>query len=259
MHYKLTIAEGMHRQCRARELLDCALIQDGGKIASLMNTSVKGPREALHSVLLSKARVEALTDGIFAIAMTLLVLDLKVPDLPKSVPAHELFRHIGQEAPVFLGFFFSFLYCGLLWFFHHLAMHFFRHMQAALVWLNLLFLMSVSVLPFSCALLGHFGFNRAVLEIYFANLLLAALLLLLQWLFARRRKLMNDEDPEAVKAMGRRLIVFPVALTAGMLAGLYRPEAGLYAMVLVLLTLRVWQRRFLAKRVPATGPSLSAS
>jgi uncharacterized membrane protein len=224
-----------------------------------MNASLKGPRESLHSVLLSKGRVEALTDGIFAIAMTLLVLELKVPDLPRSVPAHELLRHLRQEAPVFLGFFFSFLYCGLLWFFHHLAMHFFRHMQAALVWLNLLFLMSISILPFSCAMLGRFSLNSAVLEIYLGNLFLAALLLLVQWIFARKRKLISEDDPRAVKAMQLRLAAFPVATGTAMLAGLYRPAAALYTMMFVLIAFRLWGKRSMNREVKATGPSLSAS
>src|SRR6185312_10886892 len=100
--------------------------------------------------------MEALTDGIFAIAMTLLVLELKVPELPKSVSTSELLQSLRHEGPAFISFMVSFLYCGVLWMMHHLAMHFIRHIQIGLVWLNLLFLMSISVLPFSCALLGHF-------------------------------------------------------------------------------------------------------
>ena len=99
--------------------------------------------------------MEALTDGIFAIAMTLLVLELKVPDLPKSASSSELLERIGHEAPAFFSFFVSFLYCGLLWVMHHLAMHFVRHLQIAVVWLNLLFLMSISIMPFSCALRSY--------------------------------------------------------------------------------------------------------
>src|SRR5436305_13171710 len=128
---------------------------------SPMSTSPLSIRKLLHSILLSKGRMEALTDGIFAIAMTLLVLELKVPDLPKSVDASQLLESIGHEAPAFFSFSVSFLYCGLLWVMHHLAMHFVRHLQIALVWLNLLFLMSISVMPFSCALLGHFLLNLA--------------------------------------------------------------------------------------------------
>jgi uncharacterized membrane protein len=224
-----------------------------------MSTSLnRPPRDLLQKVLLSKGRVEALTDGIFAIAMTLMVLELKVPDLPRSVSSHELLRRLGEEGPVFVSFFFSFTYCGLLWFFHHLAMHFFRHMQVALVWLNLLFLMAISVLPFSCALLGHLIRNSAALEIYFGNLFLAALLLLMQWVFARKRKLINEDDPRAVRAMALRLTAFPVALAAGMLATLYQPASGFYAMILVLLAFRIWHK-IQTRKEAAAIPSQSAS
>ena len=59
--------------------------------------------------------MEALTDGIFAIAMTLLVLELKIPDLPRRVDTSELLQKIGEEGPAFFSFMISFLYCGLLW------------------------------------------------------------------------------------------------------------------------------------------------
>jgi hypothetical protein len=98
-----------------------------------MSTPPLSARKLIHSILLSKGRMEALTDGIFAIAMTLLVLELKIPDLPKSTSTSGLLESIGHEAPAFFSFFVSFLYCGLLWVMHHLAMHFVRHLQIALV------------------------------------------------------------------------------------------------------------------------------
>src|SRR5438132_3168531 len=142
------------------------------------------PTRLIHSMLLSKSRMEALTDGIFAIAMTLLVLELRVPDLPRPVSSSALLHAIGLEKAALIGFTVSFLYCGVLWLLHHLAMHFVRHLQAALVWLNLLFLMMISILPFSCALLGKYPSALAAMEIYFGNLLLASVLLAAQWLLA---------------------------------------------------------------------------
>jgi uncharacterized membrane protein len=129
----------------------------------------------------------------------------------------------------------------------------------ALVWLNLLFLMAISVLPFSCALLGHLIRNRAALEIYFGNLFLAALFLLLQWVFARKRRLINEDDPLAARAMGLRLTAFPVALAAGMLATLYQPITGFYAMTLVLLAFRIWHKARTRKEASASSPSQTAS
>jgi uncharacterized membrane protein len=187
--------------------------------------------------------MEALTDGIFAIAMTLLVLELKVPDLPKSASSSELLQNIRHEAPAFFSFMVSFLYCGLLWVLHHLAMHFIRHLQIALVWLNLLFLMSISVMPFSCGLLGHFLRNSAAQEIYFGNMFAAAALLATQWLIAKKKKLINEEEPQKSQLMGQQIFFFPVALGAAMAAVHFiNPQAGFYALAIVLVALRLWQR-----------------
>ena len=187
--------------------------------------------------------MEALTDGIFAIAMTLLVLELKVPDMPKHAGAGELLHKIGEEMPELFSFFVSFLYCGLLWVLHHLGMHFIRHLQIAMVWLNLMFLMSVSVMPFSCGLLGHFLHNRAAQEIYYGNMFLAATLLAAQWLLAKKKKLIHDDDPRASRAMEQRIMSFPVALGAAMAASYFSPLWGAYAFIFVILALRAWQRK----------------
>lgn len=213
-------------------------------------TQSSSPRKILHSILLSKGRMEALTDGIFAIAMTLLVLELKAPDLPKSTGAWELLNKIGDEAPAFFSFLVSFLYCGLLWVLHHLAMHFIRHLQVAVVWLNLLFLMSISLMPFSCGLLGHFLHNRAAQEIYFGNMFVAAALLAAQWLVAKKKGLINQEDPIAARLMGQRLMFFPIALPVAMVAVYFNPLAGSWAFAAVLILLRLWQKR--AHRSQAT-------
>lgn len=217
-----------------------------------MSTPPTSIRKLLHSILLSKGRMEALTDGIFAISMTLLVLELKVPDLPKSVSTSELLHKIGEEAPAFFSFMVSFLYCGLLWVLHHLAMHFVRHLQIALVWMNLLFLMSVAIMPFSCALLGHFLRNRAAQEIYFGNLFVAAALMALQWMVAKKKKLINEDDPRASRAMGQQIMFFPVALGAAMVAAYFKPQAGFWALAVVLLGLRLWQR--ISHRNQLTNP-----
>jgi uncharacterized membrane protein len=223
----------------------CQIVRSNGVHYNLnpMSTPPVSARSLIHSILLSKGRMEALTDGIFAIAMTLLVLELKIPDLPKSASPSELLHSIGHEAPALFSFMVSFLYCGLLWVLHHLAMHFVRHLQIALVWLNLLFLMSISLMPFSCGLLGHFLRNTAAQEIYFGNMFVAAALLALQWLVAKKKKLINEDDPRKSQLMGQQIIFFPMALGAAIVAVHFiNPQAGFYALAIVLLGLRFWQR-----------------
>jgi uncharacterized membrane protein len=196
--------------------------------------------------------MEALTDGIFAISMTLLVLELRVPDLPKPVTSAALLHAIGTEKAAFIGFAASFAYCGVLWVLHHLAMHFVRHLQAALVWLNLLFLMMIAVLPFSCGLLGRYGSLTGAIEIYFGNLFLASALLAAQWRLARKRKLIMDNDPLAAFVMGTRIMMLPPALAAAMLTAVYRPWLGFYAMLFVMLGMRMWTRREFRRKQAAT-------
>jgi uncharacterized membrane protein len=209
-----------------------------------MSTPPLSARKLIYSILYSKGRMEALTDGIFAIAMTLLVLELKVPDLPKSASATELLNKIREEGPSLFSFLISFLYCAQLWVMHHLAMHFVRHLQIALVWLNLVFLMSISTMPFSCGLLAHFLRNRAAQEIYFANMFVAAALLAAQWLLARKKKLINEDDPQASALTGQQIVFFPLALGAALVASYFNPLAGSYALIFVVLALRIWQRRW---------------
>ncbi|HEU4413767.1 MAG TPA: TMEM175 family protein [Candidatus Angelobacter sp.] len=222
-----------------------------------MNTPTVSPRKLIHSLLLSKGRMEALTDGIFAIAMTLLVLELKVPEMPKSAGASELLRRIGEQGPEFLSFVISFMYCGVLWLMHHLAMHFVRHLQIALVWLNLVFLMSISVMPYSCGLLGHFVHNRAAQEIYYGNMFLAAALLALQWLVAKKKKLLNEDDPRTARALAQQIIFFPTAVGMAMAATLFSPTAGSYAFLIALVALRLWQKKKFSE--PAPTPASPSS
>jgi uncharacterized membrane protein len=222
-----------------------------------MTTAPSSVRNILHGILLSKGRMEALTDGIFAIAMTLLVLELKSPDLPKSTSPQELLSKIGEEAPAFFSFLMSFLYCGLLWIMHHLAMHFVRHLQIALVWLNMLFLMSISIMPFSCGLLGHFLRNRVAQEVYFGNMFVAAALLAVQWLVAKKKNLLNEDDPVACRLLGQRVMIFPAALAAGMAVAYFKPLAGSYAFAIVMLLFRFWQRK--AYRAQITSPGSPSS
>jgi TMEM175 potassium channel family protein len=218
-----------------------------------MSSPPTSVRKIIHSMLLSKGRMEGLTDGIFAIAMTLLVLELKVPDLPKSTGSQELLHKIAEELPAWFSFIISFLYCGLLWVLHHMVMHFIRHLQIALVWLNLLFLMSISVMPFSCALLGHFLHNRAAQEIYYGNMFVAAALLAAQWLVAKRKKLLNEDDSYRMRLIGQQIMFFPLAIGAGMVAAYFNPLSGSYAFAFVLLALRIWQRKWHRDRAASPG------
>ena len=128
--------------------------------------------------LVPKHRLEALADGVFAIAMTILVLEVKVPELQDHRSAQELLVHLRHLVPTLLAYFFSFLFLGLFWVWHHRLASKLSHLDVPLLGLNLVFLALVSFFPFAAGVLGRYPTNPATLMIYLPTI---GLLLLTQW------------------------------------------------------------------------------
>ncbi len=101
-------------------------------------------------------RMEALSDGVFAIVMTLLVIELSVPLISKLKAAEELGGMLTEMWPKFLAFAVSFLVLGILWSIHHFQFHFIKRSNGMFTWINILFLLSVALIPFSTALIGEY-------------------------------------------------------------------------------------------------------
>ena len=105
---------------------------------------------------MEKSRIAALVDGIFAVAMTLLVLDLKLPEGVKMSSDAEVWGHLLELTGRFSTYTLSFIVLGAFWIGHHFLFHFVRKVSRGLLWLNLLFLLLITLLPFSTNLLsGH--------------------------------------------------------------------------------------------------------
>jgi uncharacterized membrane protein len=140
---------------------------------------------------LSKSRIEALSDGVFSIAMTLLVLKLEVPELMHHSSNEAMLQQLLALTPAFVTYVVTFLIAGGYWFLHHLTFHFIRHVDGVLVWINLIFLMLVSLLPFSAGLMGHLLVHPVSQLFYYGNQLALALVLNLHWHYARRKGLLG--------------------------------------------------------------------
>jgi uncharacterized membrane protein len=116
----------------------------------------------------NKQRLEAFSDGVFAIVITLLILDIKIPDVqPGALPA----ALVGL-VPQLLTYILSFFIVGLYWHLHHQAAAQIKLIDEPFVWLNLVWLLFVSVLPFPTALLGRYPLQPIPLTIYGINLIL---------------------------------------------------------------------------------------
>ncbi len=168
---------------------------------------------------LSKGRLEALTDGVFAIVLTLLVLDIRVPEIPPAMVSEELMTRLFLLWPKILGYAISFVILGVYWVGHHAIFHYIRRSDRVLLWLNMFFLMAVAFVPFSAALFSAYGRQPTAVRIYGYNQLAAGLCLYAQWWHATRghRLVDHDLDRRVIRAAGVRILTAP-ALYLGAIA-----------------------------------------
>jgi uncharacterized membrane protein len=161
-------------------------------------------RIAGHSV----ERLAALSDGVFAIAMTLLVLDLRVPASESVHQQRDLWRALITMSPRFVMFGMSVMTLGIFWVGQQTQFNHLRRSDRDLSWIHIAFLGLVSLTPFSTALLGEYTRYRAALLVYWINILLLGATLYWSWVCALGSGLVKEDlSPEISQAVKRRIIV----------------------------------------------------
>ena len=146
--------------------------------------------------VISKSRLETLIDGVFAIAMTILVLDLKIPELTNRVSTAELARELARQTPTFLSYFLSFVVLGGFWYRHNQQYRHYRAISAGMLVLHLVQLAAAASVPFCAALLGRYGSNPLAMVVYLACLLVYVSASYATWIVAKRSRLMNPDLTE---------------------------------------------------------------
>jgi uncharacterized membrane protein len=160
------------------------------------------------------SRLLALSDGVFAIAMTLLVLDLPVPQLPH--PSNlDLLHALRGVVPNALAFAISFVLVGTYWVGHRNLLRGLARTDGALVWLNLFLLLLVCVVPFTAGLISHYGDLATAVIVYAANLGLLSLLTLALRLRTWRARLLAGPPSRAQRWRGLMLSVVGIVVFGG--------------------------------------------
>jgi uncharacterized membrane protein len=136
--------------------------------------------ERLHD----PARVLALSDGVFAILITLLVLEIHVPELAQG---HSLNQALAEIRPSLVAFVISFILAGMYWVGHRDLFALIRRTDRGLVWLNILYLLPLCLLPFAAGLLGRYDTEPVALRIYGLLLVAIAVMRVVIWLYATNR------------------------------------------------------------------------
>jgi len=149
------------------------------------------------------ARIEAFSDGVFAIVVTLLVLELHVPSLKDHGSVTELAHALLELAPKFLSWLLSFIIVCKFWLNHHHVLGLARHADYGFVWLNSIFLMFQSFIPFPTALMGEYAKNPLAASFFGAVFALNTLLFIALEAYIRRRLIKPEhaahQDPHAIR------------------------------------------------------------
>lgn len=181
-------------------------------------------------------RLETLVDGIFAIAMTLLVLTLVVPDLSGQLSNAALTNALVNLIPNFVAVFVSFLLLSIFWKIHHRTFKQIDHMDGVLLWINVAWLLFIIMVPFSSTLTGDYGQFAISHEFFNVNMLGIAVLLYINWAYAAHKKFIHDKYKEQIKYTKKINTLFVIVVLIAIALSHFVPQ---YAEIVYLILLPV--------------------
>jgi uncharacterized membrane protein len=179
--------------------------------------------------------MESLSDGVFAIAATLLVLDLVVPALGNG---RDVIREIEQEWPTFLAYFVSFATIGMAWVAHAAITGYLERVDSLFLRLNLLLLFLISLLPFPTRMLGEYltdqHAERFAATVYGVNLLAISVMISVLWRYAVKERLIKSElESEDLESVTDRLTPSLILYLGAICMGLVWPKVAVCMYLLI--------------------------
>ena len=186
-------------------------------------------------MMMNKSRIEALSDGMFSITMTVLIFNIKVPPLTGPVNGHELLGQLWKMWPLFRSYYISFAILGMYWIAHHGLFHYFaKHAKPSLTYLNILFLCLITLIPFSTHLIGEYPLNTVAVATYGFNVIIIGVVQ--YWMFC-----LTIKDPQAlhegvtqqlITQTTVRMLLPPAFAVLGIIAGFYHSSISFFLFAL---------------------------
>ena len=195
-------------------------------------------------------RLAALSDGVFAVAMTLLVLDLHAPAAEAIHSERDLLHALAPLAPRLLVYLLSFMTLGIFWVGQQLQLNHLARSTRNLTWTHLIFLVTVTLMPFSTALMAEFITYRSALVCYWLNIVLFGALLFVSWRYALRHELTKQTlTPDIAAAVMRRIVVAQTLYAVGALLCAVDTFVSLGVIMLVQINYAIGPNRGLLGRL----------
>jgi uncharacterized membrane protein len=195
-------------------------------------------------------RIAALSDGLFAIAATILVLDFHTPEPADIHSETELLHALAASAPRLLPWLLSLLTLGIFWLGQQTQLSQLERSNRDLTWLHFIFLAVVTALPFSARLLADFLEYRTAFLIYWLNIVLLGASLYATWVCAERANLIREEARGDVsRAVKRRIVLAQSLYAIGALAGLINVTLGIIIIMLIQVNYAIGPRLPILRRL----------
>ncbi len=173
-------------------------------------------------------RIEALVDGVFAIAMALLVLQVPLPDLPETLSEEGVVTALVAVLPAVGSYVLSFLLLATMWMGHHTQFSYIRRVDRTLLWINMLCLACIAFVPFATVFLARYPLNPVALLVYGGTFLLSGVFLFAHWGHAVGHECVGEDvTPEVAETVRERLSMGMVAYLVATIAGGFLPKVGL--------------------------------
>ncbi|MCK9614919.1 MAG: TMEM175 family protein [Candidatus Omnitrophica bacterium] len=195
-----------------------------------------------ESTRMSVGRIVSLADGIFAIAMTLLVVTIDIPKKGQMISTEGLHRFIFEQYHEILNYILSFILLAAFWTIHHQQFHYIKHTDSKHLWINIMIFMSITLTPFVTSLAGDFPDDLVAQLFFHFNMLAMGILFYLNWFYATKDKCLVESALEEgeITIEKKKLLIIPCAACLAIIISFIRPRvsAYLYLLIPVILSLK---------------------
>jgi uncharacterized membrane protein len=156
-------------------------------------------------------RIETLVDGIFAIAMTLLVLNLSIPQLTGSVSNITVENYLLALIPKLFTYALSFIILAIFWRVNHQQFYKIKRANSLFLWITVIWLLFVALVPFSTSLMGSYGETQSANIFFNSNLLLIGIFSGLIWYYATKKGFIDEKlSREKIIELNRINLILPI-------------------------------------------------
>jgi uncharacterized membrane protein len=217
---------------------------------------------SLHNELRKEFQLERLilfSDAVFAIAITLLVIEIKIPEWhgPEPVTDKILLDKLAHIIPKFIGFLVSFLLIGQYWIVHHRMFGYVINFTGKLIWLNIFFLLAVALMPFSTAFYSEYVLQNVMTPVIFYSANIAALgfINFFMWRYISRpeKKLSENLSRPMALFFSTRALTVPILFIVFCIVYYYAPKVAFWLPPLVPIILRLLFNPLKKKAIAASG------